>query len=814
MIQTNKRALSKLVIGICAALGAQQTIAANGTLQSLEPAANSNKAFASWLASEKQAKRDALSDRIIVKYKDSANLPQIMFAGTSVADLDNISADSLHQAMATKLSKTTGAGLKHVKAMKNNVHVFTVDKAAKRKNMQAMLNSINSDSNVEYSEQDQIRSLSAQMQPWGIGQVQADQLSDSAAGNMTVCIIDSGYQRSNPDLNANNHSGTNDSGTGNWYQNGGSHGTHVAGTIAAVNNSEGVVGVLPNTNVNLHIVKVFNESGWGYSSELVDAVDTCVSNGAKVVNMSLGGAGSSTTEKNGLEAATNAGVLLIAASGNDGDSTLSYPASYDTVMAVGALDSNNQHAEFSQYTAQVEVAAPGEAILSTVAGDGRLGSITIGSTTYANDMVVPQTRFTPDGSSYAVENFNGSASGVLGQCTVSGNSYSCSNVSGNICLAERNGNQVGSSYPEINPAKACTDAGAAGVIVFSDSDRSGLQSPFLVDAGSDITVPTVSVDRALGQTLQGMLGASVSLSVTGNEDYAYYNGTSMATPHVTAVAALAWSNNIDCTGDEVRTALKATAIDLETAGRDNKTGYGLVQAKAASDYMAANCDGDIIIDPPEDTILVNGVTKTSLATAKDATLVFTMDVPAGATGLSFDSVGGSGDADMYVKFGSAPTTSSYDCRSWTSNSTESCDITTAQAGTYYVMLSAYSTFSGVSLTGSYTEGTVTEPGSYTNNDGGTISDNSTLNSIIDVTGSGDSGSITVDIDISHTYIGDLKVTLNTPTGATSVLHNNTGSSSNDISKSYTIDASGIERNGNWTLDVTDSASGDTGTLNS
>ena len=92
------------------------------------------------------------------------------------------------------------------------------------------------------------------------------------------------------------------------------------------------------------------------------------------------------------------------------------------------------------------------------------------------------------------------------------------------------------------------------------------------------------------------MGQSVTLDVTANQDYAYYNGTSMATPHVAAVAALAWSHNTHCSADEVRTALKATAIDLETAGRDDKTGYGLVQAKAASDYMAANCG--TVVEPP------------------------------------------------------------------------------------------------------------------------------------------------------------------------------------------------------------------------
>ena len=463
---------------------------------------------------------------------------------------------------------------------------------------------------------------------------------------------------------------------------------------------------MPNTNVNLHIVKVFNESGWGYSGDLSDAVDTCVNNGAKVVNMSLGGSGSSNTEKNALQAAADTGVLLIAASGNDGNSTMSYPASYDSVMAVGALDSNNQHAEFSQYTSQVEISAPGEAILSTVAGDGRLGYITAGSTTYGNDNVVPQTHYIQSGGNYSVSNVNGSASGVLASCTISGSSYSCTNVNGNICLAERNDNQKGSNYPEINPAKACADAGASAVIVYSDSTRPGLQNPFLVDANSDVTVPTVSVSRTLGQQLMTQLGTNASVTVNGSQDYAYYNGTSMATPHVAGVAALAWSNNINCTADEVRAALKNTAVDIDVAGRDDKTGFGLVQAKAASDALASSCGGGTTeppTPPTTDDVLENGVAKTNLGSSTE--LSFTMAVPAGATELNFDMAGGTGDADLYVKFGSAPTSTSYDCRPYKGGNSESCPIATAQEGTYFVKVVAYSTFSGVSLTGSFTEPT-------------------------------------------------------------------------------------------------------------
>lgn len=685
MKNNKKIALSAIALSVLTVTSATSNAAPKAQLNKsnkVAPATQSSTlSFADWRAQQKHNRND-YTDRLIITFKDK------------------------HQGKSVPpgLAKKIGLNLKHVKILKNNSHVIALDKMHAVKDVEKFIEKLRKHPSVESIEPDYQRFLMAQNQPWGISKTQSDQLTDTDASNMTVCIIDSGYEQSNPDLTANNASGTNNSGTGNWYQNGGSHGTHVAGTIAGVNNSEGVVGILPSTNVNLHIVKVFNESGWGYSGDLSDAVDTCVNNGAKVVNMSLGGSGSSSTEKNALQAAADTGVLLIAASGNDGNTTLSYPASYDVVMAVGALDSNNQHAEFSQYTSQVEVSAPGEAILSTVAGDGRLGSVTVGSTTYANDNVVPQTHYIQSGGNYVVSNVDGSANGVLASCTISGSSYSCSNVNGNICLAERNDNQKGSNYPEINPAKACADAGAAAVIVYSDSTRPGLQNPFLVDANTDVTVPTVSISRALGQQLMTQLGSNASLTVNGSQDYAYYNGTSMATPHVTGVAALVWSNNPNCTADDVRNALKNTAADLDVAGRDDKTGHGLVQAKAASDALAASCGGGTTEPPTPPTtgnVLENGIAKTDLASSTE--LSFTMEVPAGATELNFAMAGGTGDADLYVKFGSAPTSSSYDCRPYAGGNTEACPIASAQAGTYYVKVVPYSAFTGVSLTGSFIE---------------------------------------------------------------------------------------------------------------
>jgi serine protease len=102
------------------------------------------------------------------------------------------------------------------------------------------------------------------------------------------------------------------------------------------------------------------------------------------------------------------------------------------------------------------------------------------------------------------------------------------------------------------------------------------------------------------------------------------------------------------------------------------------------------------------TALQNGVAVSGLAATLNNQLNFKLVVPAGATGLSFVQSGGTGDSDMYVKFGAIPTTSSYDCRPYVAGNGETCAVDPAQAGTYYVMLNAYATFSGVSLVGSYT----------------------------------------------------------------------------------------------------------------
>ena len=294
----------------------------------------------------------------------------------------------------------------------------------------------------------------------------------------------------------------------------------------------------------------------------------------------------------------------------------------------------------------------------------------------------------------------------------------------------------------------------------------------------------------------------------GSETYASYNGTSMATPHVAGVVALLQSvATTPKTPAQVESLIKANVTAFPSTP-SQQIGPGILNAKAVVD--AANGT-----TPPPTGTLTNGVPVTGLSGSAGTELRYTLVVPAGATGLKFVTTGGSGDADLYVKFGSAPSTSSYDCRSEGSTNAETCNIATAQAGTYHVLVRGYSAFSGLSLTGSYTAGgggTQT----YTNSTDYAIGDNTTVDSPITVSGrSGNAPTnASVTVAIVHTYQGDLKVDLVAPDGSLYNVHNRSGGSADNVNKTVTFNLSSEPLNGTWRLRVNDNAAGDTGYINS
>jgi subtilisin family serine protease len=412
-----------------------------------------------------------------------------------------------------------------------------------------------------------------QLEPWGIRAVQAHLLpqGDALTGNRKVCIIDSGYSLGHEDLPGTSRvSGHN--GNLAWNQDGDGHGTHVAGTIAALNNANtGVVGVNAGGNLNLYIVRVFGDSGaWAYSSTLVDAATRCQNAGANVISMSLGGSLSSRTEQTKFQQLLDANILPIAAAGNGGNSRTSYPAGYASVVSVAAVDVNNLKADFSQYNKDVEISGPGVGVLSTVPnGKGLLGSLN------ANGTVAEA--FPMEGSPQATR------SGALfdlgiGDATNPG-------AAGKVCLIARG--TIDFSAKVLN----CQNSGGVGAVIYNN-----VAGSFSGTLGTTATaIPSVSISQEDGNLLKATrLGQSATVSVAA-ANYAYYDGTSMATPHVSAVAALVWSyftpaaptGGRSCTATQLRNSLNKSALDLGTAGRDNNFGFGLVQAKAAYDRIIA-----------------------------------------------------------------------------------------------------------------------------------------------------------------------------------------------------------------------------------
>ena len=348
------------------------------------------------------------------------------------------------------------------------------------------------------------------------------------------------------------------------------HGTHVAGTIAAVaNDSNGVAGVAFDARVVP--LRVLGRCG-GFTSDIADAIiwgsGGSVSgvpenaNPARVLNLSLGGAGScGATTQAAIDLARSRGAAVIVAAGNSNEDAANFtPANCSGVITVAAVARDGGKAPYSNFGAVVDVAAPGGSTASGAA-DGILSTLNTGATT-------------PDADTHA-----------------------------------------------------------------------------------------------------------------------FYQGTSMASPHVAGVAALMLSRNGALTPDDLERRMRNSARAFPATCTD--CGAGIVDALAAVN-AAAEVGGD--------TVLQNGVAVENLSGAVNDEMRFTIEAPAGASNLQIQISGGTGDADLYVRFGAAPTTSVFDCRPYLDDTNETCTISAPQAGTYHIMLQGFTVFSGVTLRGSFQAG--------------------------------------------------------------------------------------------------------------
>lgn len=205
---------------------------------------------------------------------------------------------------------------------------------------------------------------------WGMVKVKAADTNTSGWNfsksdpSVKIAILDTGIDQDHEDLSGkivDNKNCTDSQTVDDLY----GHGTHVAGIAAAsTNNGIGVAGL--GYNASLMNVKVLGDDGSGYYSWIANCLVWAADNGAKVINMSLGGGAKSKTLENAVKYAWNKGVVLAAAAGNSGNSAPSYPAYYSNVIAVAATDQNDQKAGWSNFGRWVDVAAPGVAIYSTL----------------------------------------------------------------------------------------------------------------------------------------------------------------------------------------------------------------------------------------------------------------------------------------------------------------------------------------------------------------------------------------------------------------------------------------------------------------
>ncbi|GGK00503.1 S8 family peptidase [Luteimonas terricola] len=486
--------------------------------------------------------------------------------------------------------------LRHERRMAVGAEVISTSRKLDRVEAESLMRQIAANPNVEYVEVDKLNRLVLTPndthfgQQWGYGTgaggIRATEAWDTTSGSGTVvAVLDTGITN-HSDLNANVLPGydfistasvggdgdgrdSDPSDPGDYYGGYASswHGTHVAGTVAAVtNNAKGVAGTAYGAKIVP--VRVLGRGG-GYDSDIADAVIWASggsvsgvpanANPAEAINLSLGGSGScGSAMQSAINGAVGRGSTLVIAAGNSNADTSGFsPANCSNVIAVGSITSTGARSSFSNYGAIVDIAAPGSNIYSTL--------------------------------------------------------------------------------------------------------NTGTQGP-------------------------------------GSESYASYSGTSMAAPHVAGVVALIQSvSNPVKTPAQVEALIKSTARAFPSTP-SQPIGAGIVNAKAAVDAAAGGGDPG---DPGGDE-LQNGTPVTGVSGASESARYWTITVPSGATNLTIATSGGSGDADLYVRRGSQPTTSTYDCRPYRAGNAESCSFTNPQAGTWHVMVRGYSAFSGLTLTGSYT----------------------------------------------------------------------------------------------------------------
>ena len=559
------------------------------------------------------AASQAPNDRFIISYRKGAR-------SLSAASANNILANA---------ARETGVGIEPLRTLATGASLIRTDRKLDRAATKRLMVALQNDPNVLAVEVDRLyQPLLVPNDPgyasqWhyqdGPGGINAEPAWDLSTGEgIVVAILDTGITP-HSDLDANVLPGydfiidtevsvdgdgrdADPNDPGDWHggecnifgipEDSSWHGTHVAGTVAAVtDNGGGVAGVAHGAKVQAG--RVLGKCG-GYTSDIIDAV-TWASGGdvpgvpanatpAEVINLSLGGSGAcSVAEQAAFDAAVGRGTTVVIAAGNSSSNVDDFsPANCDNVIAVSAVGPTGSLAGFSNFGDRIDVAAPG---------------------------------------------------------------------------------------------------------------------------GSGVAPAEDNILSTLNLGLQGQEG----------EGYAWYAGTSMSAPHVAGVVALMQAAAVDAGG--VKTPAEIEEILVNTAYASGgfpegcsyakPCGSGVIDARHAV-AVAAGLeplpDAPPPPPPPPPAIeLKNGVTVTGIEVGADESIRYELTVPNGSQNLLFAMFGGTGDADMYVRYGQDPTDSQFDCRPFRFGNDETCFFPTPQGGTWYVTIKGFSAAADVSLFPSFVD---------------------------------------------------------------------------------------------------------------
>lgn len=411
--------------------------------------------------------------------------------------------------------------------------------------------------------------------PWGITAVNAGAawVESKAGANARVLVLDTGIDPDHQDLKANFEQGK------NFFENEigevdatdfldkEGHGTHVAGTIAAsYNEKSGFTGVAPKTKILMG--RVCGKEGCS-SIAISEGIDWGIAQKVDVISMSLGGPFGSADQELAVDMAEKAGVLVIAASGNDGSGMVSFPAAYSSVYAVGAIGNDFKKTVFSQFGPELDIVAPGAAVVSAVPrGTGR-------------DSVV---KISIDGVSHEVKSSAFSGTKLVRIPVVKNLVHAGLGNPEDFAAIDFKGKFALIGRGEIRFSEKVANAmasGAAGALIYNNAP--GLMQGSLSEDGSELDFPVVMVEQTAGAQLVEALakGAVAAAEITTMaSDYAMFDGTSMAAPHVAGVAALVLSANKNLTPGQVRAILSSTAAPLGP-NLENEYGAGNIQADKA-----------------------------------------------------------------------------------------------------------------------------------------------------------------------------------------------------------------------------------------